>query len=85
MDQIYHGCMTKNADRLNKLIDPGQKCLTPTAECFWKDPWDIKGCKIKTRSCTKKEPTVSIKDCNNYMLQKQWINCWVLGLPEKDN
>ena len=85
MGQIYHGCMTKNVDGTNKLIGPGEKCLVPTGKCFWKDPRDIKKCKVKTRSCTRKESTVSIKDYDNYMRQKQWINRWVLGLLEEDN
>ena len=42
MDQIYHGCITKSVNGTNKLIGPGEKCLVPTEECFWKDPRDIK-------------------------------------------
>ena len=85
MDQIYDGCMTKNVDETNKLIGPGEKCLVPTEECFWKDPWDIKKYKVNTRSCTQKKPTMGIKDYNNCMQQKQWINPWLLGLPEGNN
>lgn len=70
MDQISRCCMTKNVDQMNKLIGSGEKCLVPTGECFWKDPMDIKKCKVKTTSYTKKEPTVSIKDYNHYMRQK---------------
>ena len=55
---------------MNKLIGSGEKCHVPTGECFWKDPMDIKKCKVKTTSYTKKEPTVSIKDYNHYMQQK---------------
>ena len=33
MDQIYHGCMTKNVDGMNKLIGPGKKCLRLTKIC----------------------------------------------------
>ena len=84
MKKIYHGCMTKNTDGTNKIIDLCKKCLVPTDECFWKNPRDIKKYKVKTRSCTKKEPTVSIKDYNNYMQQKQWITRWVLGFQEED-
>ena len=61
MELIYHGCMIKNADGTNKIIRPGEKCLTLTAQCFWKDPQDvISG--VKTRSQTLKQPTVSIQD-----------------------
>ena len=66
MAQIYHGCMTKNADGTNGIIGPGEKFLVPTDECFWKDPRHIKKCKVKTRSCAKKEPIVSIKDWQLY-------------------
>ena len=59
MPQIYHACMTKNPDGTNK-IDAGEKWLVSTGKCFWKDPQDIKNCEVKTQSCGKKEPTVSI-------------------------
>ena len=39
---IYHGCFTKNADGTNKFIGPGDKRPTPTAQCFWKDPKDVR-------------------------------------------
>ena len=84
MDQIYYGCMSKNVDGMNKLIGPGEKCLISTEECFQRDPRDIKNCRVKT-SCPKKEPTVCIKEHDNYMRQKQWINRWVLGIPQEDN
>ena len=28
MSLVYNGCFTKNADGANKLIGPGEKCLT---------------------------------------------------------
>ena len=62
-----------------------KKCLIPTAECFWKDPRDMKDCKVKTRSCTKYEPVVSVQDYDNYFKQKQWINQWILGVNLQDN
>ena len=84
MEKIYHGCMAKNADGTNKIIGPGEKCLIPTDKCFWKDPRDIKKSKVKTRSCTKKEPIVSIKGYHDYKQQRQWINRWVLCLAEEN-
>ena len=42
MDQIYHDCMTKNADGTSKFIGPGEKCLVSTENCFWKCPGAIK-------------------------------------------
>ena len=85
MALIQHGCMIKNADGTNKLIGPGRKCLVPTDECFWKNPWNAKKCQMKSRSRTKKEPTVSIKDYKTYMQQRQWIDHWVLPIERKDN
>ena len=85
MEQIYQGCMTKNANGTNKLIGPGEKCLIPTAESFWKDPRDMKDCKVKIRSCTKYEPVVRVQDYDNYFKQKQWINRWVLSTSSEDN
>ena len=40
MELIYHSCMAKNVDRLNKLIGPREKCTNPTAQCFSKYPQD---------------------------------------------
>ena len=75
MDLIYHGCMKKkNADGTNNFIVPGEKCLVPTEKCFWKDSQDVRNYRVKTRSCTKKDSTVNIRDYDNYMRQRQWIN-----------
>ena len=66
MELIYHGCMTKNADGTNKIIGPGEKCLTPTAQCFWKDHQDIKSSGVKTHNQAARQPTVSTQDYNYY-------------------
>ena len=70
--------MTKNAEGTNKIIGPGEQCLIPTNNPFWKQPQDIKNCGVKTRSCTKKEPIVSIQAYRNYCEQKEWLGQWVL-------
>ena len=67
MDQVYHGCMTKNVDGTNKLISLGEKCLVPTEKYFWRDLTDIKNRKVKTTGCTKTKLTVSFKDYDMYM------------------
>ena len=72
MGLIYHGCMTKNADSTNKLIGPGEKCVTPTAQCFWKDPQDVRS-GVKTRSQSVKQPTVSTEDYDYYFRNKERI------------
>ena len=38
MHRIYHGCMFKNADGRNNIIEPAEKSLAPTYKCFWEDP-----------------------------------------------
>ena len=79
MELIYHGCMTKNADGKNKIIGHGGKCLTPTAQCFWKDPQNIKSSGVKTRSQAARQPTVSTQDYNYYFANKVRIRQWISG------
>ena len=62
---IYHSCFTKNADGTNKLIGPGEKCLTPTAQSFWKDPKDVHS-GVKTHSQLANQLTVSTEDYEYY-------------------
>ena len=78
MALIYHGCFTKNADGTNKLIGPEEKSLTPTAQCFWKDPKDVRS-GVKTRSQSANQLTVSTEDHEYYFLKKQRIEQWILG------
>lgn len=84
MGCIYHGCFTKNADGTNRIIAKGMKCLTPTNECFWKDPVDVKN-KIKTRSQTENQLMVDYKAFDDYMTKKQWVERWLLGKEQKNN
>ena len=79
MEKVYRSCMTKNADGTNKIIGPGEQCLIPTNNPFWKQPQDIKNCGVKTRSCTKKEAMVSIQSYRNYVEQKERAGQWVVG------
>ena len=78
MALIYHGCFTKNADGTNKLIGPGEKCLTPTAQCFWKDPNDVRS-GVKTRSQSANQAIVSTEDYEYYFQKKQLIEQWISG------
>lgn len=59
MAKIYDGCMTKNSSSTNRIFAASEKCLVPAEKCFWKGPVDIRSCGVKTRSHTKKEPTLS--------------------------
>ena len=76
MELIYHGCFTKNADGTNKLIGPGEKCLTPTTQCFWKDPKDFRS-GVTTRSQSANQAIVSIEDYEYYFQKKQRIEQWI--------
>ena len=70
MDRIYHGCMTQNADRTNRLIGPGENCLVPTVRPFWKYVEDIETSGVKTRTQYKRQPTVSNKAFDTYFRNK---------------
>ena len=76
MALIYHSFLSKNAD--GKFIAPGQKCFTPTAQCFWKDPKDI-CCWVKTRNQSSNQHTVSTGDYEQYFLKKQRIEQLISG------
>ena len=75
MDRIYHGCMTQNADRTNRLIGPGENCLVPTVRPFWKYVEDIETSGVKTRTQYKRQPTVSNKAFDTYFRNKN-IERW---------
>ena len=81
MALIYHGCLSKNADDTNKLIAPGQKCLTPTAPWFWKDSKDVR-CVVKTRSLSRNQPAVSTENFEYYLKKKQRIEKWISAIEK---
>ena len=78
MELIYHGCFTKNADGTNKPIGPGEKCLTPTAQCFQKDPKDVRS-GVRTCSQLDNQPTVTIEVYQYYFQKKECIQRWISG------
>ena len=60
------------------LIGPGEKCLTPSAQCFWKHPKYV--CSgVKTGSQSANQPTVSTEDYECYFQKKQRIEQWISG------
>ena len=65
MDKIYYGCFHKNADGTNQGIVAGERCLTPTNKCFWKDPNDVEH-RIKARSRVKSQSIVSFLAVDRY-------------------
>ena len=77
MERIYRGCMTKNADGTNRIIGAGEGCLVATAQCFWKYPEDVKNSGVKTRSQHIKQPTVSIKEYDDYFKKIKRIIRWI--------
>ena len=54
MAQIYHGCMTKNADGTNGIIGPGEKFLVPTDECFGKILDTLRNVRLKQEAVPKR-------------------------------
>ena len=75
---IYHGCFTKNADGTNKFIGPGDKRPTPTAQCFCKDPKDVRS-GVRTRSQLDNLPNVRIEDYRYCFQKKERIQRWISG------
>ena len=79
MDQknnVFHGCFNKNRDGTNRLIAPGQKCITPTSEPFWKFPQDITS-GVRTRSQEQKQKKVTRTQFKKYFQEKdieKWLN-----------
>ena len=78
MELIYHSCFRKNADGTNKLIGPGEKYLTPTTQCFCKDPKDVRS-GVKTHSQSANQAIVSTEDYEYYFQKKQRIEQWISG------
>ena len=77
MNCIYHGCFTKKADGINKIILAGERCLCPTTKPFWKFPEDIKD-SVKIQSQTKKKSQlVTKKAYDKYFQNKERIHRWI--------
>ena len=75
---IYHGCFPKNADGTHRIIRKGDKFITPTNKCFWKQVSDVEN-RVKTRNYTRLEPTVNYKTVHDYHTQKRFISQWILN------
>ena len=60
MDKIHYGCTKGYLDGLHVVIKKDEKCLIPSADCFWKDFHDL----INTvKTCTDSKT-------KNYRLEK---------------
>ena len=81
MDQnkVFHGCFNKNRDGTNRVITPGEKCITQTSEPFWKYPEDIFA-SVRTRSQEQKyqqQKKLTKTEFQKYFKEKfieKWLN-----------
>ena len=74
----FHGCLRKNRDGTNRIIEKGKRCLWPTSFPYWKKIEDMpKG--IRTRSQEHKQELVKRADFNRYCRRigreniKKWL------------
>ena len=44
IDKVFHGCMNKNNDGMNHIIEKNHTCLYPTNLPFWKRARDVDFC-----------------------------------------
>ena len=70
MDEIYHGCAKGYKDGSHVLIKKDEKCLIPTTDCFWKDPYGVINY-VKRCSQTQKQKIIGWKSTMNYFNRKK--------------
>ena len=74
MDKIYHGCAIGYLDGLHVVIKKDEKCLIPTADCFWKDLHDVINA-VKRCSQTKKQKLIGWRSMiNDFNRKRQMQN-----------
>ena len=78
----FHGCMRKNKDGSNRIIEKGKECLCPTTSPFWKKAVEV-SFKVSIRSQENKKELVKRADFNHYCRQRgrEYIRRWL----EADN
>ena len=64
-DKDFHGCMNKNNDGTNRIIEKHFTCLYPTDLPFWKRARDVDFC-VRTRSQEARQDAVTLQDFNRY-------------------
>ena len=64
-DKFFHGCMNKNNDDTNRIIEKNFTCLYPTNVPFWKRARDVDFC-VRTRSQEARQDAVKLQDFNRY-------------------
>ena len=50
----FHGCIPKNKDGSNRIVEKGKRCLCPTTSPFWKKTVDVPF-QVSTRSQENKK------------------------------
>ena len=64
-----HGCMRKNKDGSNRIIEKGKRCLCPTTSPFWKKVVDVLF-KVSTPAKENKKELVKRADFNRFCRQR---------------
>ena len=78
-DRVFHGCMRKNNDGTNRIIEKKFTCLYPTKIPFWKRARDV-NFGVRTRSQEAREDFVKRQDFNRYCKHigrediKRWLS-----------
>ena len=89
----FHGCIPKNKDGSNRIVEKGKRCLCPTTSPFWKKTVDVPF-QVSTRSQENKKELVKRADFNGHCRQRgrEDIRTWleaddqeVYFLKEPDN
>ena len=65
----FHGCMRKNKDGSNRIIEKGKRCLCPTTSPFWKKTVDVPF-QVSTRWQENKKELVKRPYFNRYCRQR---------------
>ena len=65
----FHGCMLKNKDGSNRVIEKAKECLCPRTRLFWKKAIDI-SFEVSTRVQENKKELVKRADFNHYCRQR---------------
>ena len=74
----FHGCMRKNKDGSNRIIEKDRWCLWPTTIPFWKKTKEVLF-KIRTRSQEHSQELIKKSDFDRYCRRrgreniKRWL------------
>ena len=68
-DRVFHGCMNKNNDGTNRIIEKNFTCFCPTNMPFWKRARDVDFC-VRTCSQDARQDVVKRQDFNRYCRYK---------------